>query len=108
MSPLNWNGTLSPYEDGDDESERVSTGGNREIPGLPRQQLPWDVGLRDVHPTHRQRKAISLDPFFAQPHLVLANVYERLGKYGEATVEHLESDALEGVDPTLPASNARI
>ena len=55
----------------------------------------------------QERKAISLDPFFAQPHLVLASVYERLSKYDEAIVEHLESDALEGIDPSTVDSFKR-
>jgi tetratricopeptide (TPR) repeat protein len=64
--------------------------------------LEWSG--RTAEAEEQERKAIALDPFFAQPHLVLANVYERLGKYDQATVEHLESDALEGIDPSTVAS----
>jgi tetratricopeptide (TPR) repeat protein len=61
-------------------------------------RLEWSG--RSDEAEEQERKAISIDPFFAQPHLVLDSVYERLGKYDEAIVEHLESDALEGIDPS--------
>jgi hypothetical protein len=35
--------------------------------------------------------------------LVLATAYDQLGKYDEAIVEHLETDALEGTDPSAVA-----
>ena len=51
----------------------------------------------------QERKAIALDPFFPEPHLVLARAYDQLGRYDEAIVEHLETDTLEGIDPSAVA-----
>ena len=58
---------------------------------------------RNDEAAEQERKAIALDPFFPQPHLVLASAYDQLGRYDEAVVEHLKTDTLEGIDPLAVA-----
>lgn len=60
--------------------------------------LQWSG--HDEEAAEQERKAIALDPFFPESHLVLARSYDQLGRYDEAIVEHLETDTLEGIDPS--------
>ena len=55
----------------------------------------------------QERKTIALDPYFPQPHEILADAYDQLRKYDEAIVEHLATDTLEGVDPSVVADFKR-
>lgn len=67
--------------------------------------LQWSG--RDNEAAEQARKAIALDPFHSQAHLVLAPAYEQLGRYDEAIVEHLETDTLDGIDPSAVAGFKR-
>jgi tetratricopeptide (TPR) repeat protein len=67
--------------------------------------LQWSG--RDDEAAEQERKAIALDPFFPQAHLVLARAYDQLGRHDEAIVEHLETDTLDGIDPSVVAGFKR-
>jgi TolB-like protein/DNA-binding winged helix-turn-helix (wHTH) protein/Tfp pilus assembly protein PilF len=64
--------------------------------------LQWSG--RDDEAAEQARKAIALDPFFSGAHLVLARAYDQLGRYDEAIAEHLETDTLDGIEPSSVAS----
>ncbi len=67
--------------------------------------LDWSG--RPDEAAEQARKAIALDPSFPQPHMTLASAYDQLGRYEEAIAEHLETDTLEGVDPSVVADFKR-
>jgi TolB-like protein/DNA-binding winged helix-turn-helix (wHTH) protein/Tfp pilus assembly protein PilF len=67
--------------------------------------LQWSG--RDSEAAEQARKAVALDPFLSQGHLVLARAYDQLGRYDEAIVEHLETDTLDGIDPSAVAGFKR-
>lgn len=53
------------------------------------------------------RKAIHIDSSSAGSHSVLASAYDQLGRYDEAIVEYLETDTLEGINPSAVANFKR-
>jgi len=67
--------------------------------------LEWSG--RHEEAADQERKAIALDPSFPLPHSVLANVYDQLGRSDDAVVESLETDTLEGIDPSAVAGFKR-
>jgi TolB-like protein/DNA-binding winged helix-turn-helix (wHTH) protein/Tfp pilus assembly protein PilF len=62
---------------------------------------------RSEEAVEQERKTLVLDPYFAEPHLELADAYDQLGRYEDAIVEHLETDTLEGIDPSVVANFKR-
>ena len=67
--------------------------------------LEWSGRYNEA--AEQERKAIALDPSFYQAHEALADAYDQLGRYDEAIVEHLETDTLAGVDPSVVADFKR-